>query len=198
VFALVRHPVERLFSAWRDKIFLVEPGFEAYYSRLGHAKKYVEFEDFANFVLTSEDLDTCDRHWRRQTMVFEPTRALPLRYYPMHDIPRLQADLTEHLRAVNPSFTAQAELPRLNESFPWKLIAFVSENLARKVEQAYESDMKAYGFTPLHGLQAQPKSSACSIFNPWMEEIFERNRTISAHVVGFQQFVRQIQAKKGA
>lgn len=195
VFAFVRHPVERLFSAWRDKVFLVEPGFEKYHALLGKDQKYVEFAEFAEFVLHSENLDTCDRHWRRQTAVLASVAVLPFRYFDVREINRMESEITTHLRAVDPTFRGVVRLPRLNESYPLPFREFISRDLARRIENAYQSDMNAYGFQPVVGLGDKPVCTAGSLFNGWMSEIYERNRMISLQVSKHREFVQGVVAQ---
>src|SRR5215212_3455710 len=59
-FGFTRDPSERLFSAWKDKVFLIEPGFERYADEGG--RKYVEFESFVDRICDDEDPRDCDPH----------------------------------------------------------------------------------------------------------------------------------------
>jgi hypothetical protein len=189
-FALVRHPVERLFSAWRDKVFLVEPGFEEYHRRLGQGRRYVDWQDFADWILANEDLSHCNRHWRLQTRILDVTRYLPFRIYRMTAIDTLVADLGAHMSDLPASFKG-VELPRINEGLSFRLADFVSIELAKRIETAYAADMNSFGFRSYRGLESIPPLTAGKIQSSMTDGIFERNRTIACHVRAHRQVKQQ-------
>lgn len=190
-FALVRHPVERLFSAWRDKVFLVEPGFEEYHRKLGQGRPYVDWQDFADWILANEDLSRCNRHWRLQTRILEVTRYLPFRIYRMTAMDSLAKDLGNHVAGLSLG-SNMIELPRINEGFSLRLKDFVSGELAKRIEAAYSADMAAFGFSSYRGLDSLPQQTAGKIRSSITDGIFERNRTIARHVRAHRENKKQI------
>lgn len=151
VFAVVRDPRLRLFSAWQNKILIENPfSFrwvnEDWYPRHPLTAETV-VEDFAKFVDLFERepdnwLRAKDAHFRDQTeMLVE--RAVPYtRIYEISEMKQLQADLNEHLAAQG---RPPAVLPRANPT-PLRPIGALYENGVREqIERIYAADFERFG-----------------------------------------------------
>lgn len=85
-FSFVRNPYSRLYSAWKDKVRLVQPGYEGVAKRIAHQcgreenTVSVEFSDFIKFIGNENprtcDHKTCDPHWSLQCSMLL-TSAIP-------------------------------------------------------------------------------------------------------------------------
>lgn len=151
VFAVVRDPRLRLFSAWQNKILIENPFShrwvnEDWYPRHPLTAETV-VEDFAKFVDHFERepdnwLRAKDAHFRDQTeMLVE--RAVPYtRIYEISEMKQLQDDLNEHLAAQG---RPPAVLPRANPT-PLRPIGALYENGVREqIERIYAADFERFG-----------------------------------------------------
>ena len=108
VFAVVRHPTERLWSAWQSKFLLREPkwverfGDEPWFPRVPTTTQEV-VEDFQRFTASiaadPEQAVLRDRHFQRQVRLLTPDRTPYTRIYKTRQIPELLVHLVTHLRA---------------------------------------------------------------------------------------------------
>ncbi|QXI16354.1 sulfotransferase family protein [Pseudomonas hamedanensis] len=152
IFALVRNPYKRLFSAWQSKILLREPyQIEPY---LGQA--FVEypietksdvagaFECFLEYLNTNEKDDFKDWHWAPQYDLLKP-QLFPYTFVSkIEDTTELNEALRTHLgdAYVNPFTTSKA-----NESLIPYLPEFISPRSRELIELLYAKDFEAYGYS---------------------------------------------------
>ena len=143
-FTIVRNPYSRLESVWRDKVRLCAPSFEYLYFKIKGAlpngksiDSLISFEEFLKY-LSSDDLNKCNPHWRRQTSHL-CNKALDFSY-----IGRL-----EKLQEAIEAFTGHAKyaepitFERMNESVG---SAHYDQSLADLVYALYEDDFLAFDY----------------------------------------------------
>jgi hypothetical protein len=176
-FAVLREPCERFFSAWRDKIFLCEPGFDRFVPRDG--SRYVEFTDFAQKVLSEDDPERCDPHWRAQTALIAPDLIAYSRIYDITELSELPGDLAEHLAEIGQE-TAPLQLRRVNESFSVTPDGFLTPEILAALRHFYRADYSRFTFAPPAVGWAQPRKAA-DLVNSFTDAVFDRNRTLSAY-----------------
>jgi hypothetical protein len=176
-FCVVRNPVERFFSAWCEKIFLCEPGYEQYLP--GDGRRHVEFADFFRRVVTSENPATCDSHWRLQSALLIPDHIAYSRIYDVRELGALPADLERHLETIGMK-QAVGEPKRINEGFSVKPDGFVTPEVIAALRGFYAADYARFDFADPAVAFAEPRS-ASELVNAFTDAIFERNRMISLH-----------------
>ena len=175
-FCVVRHPIERFFSAWRDKVFLCEPGFERY---LAPGRRHVDFTDFYRRIVAHEDPLTCDVHWRMQAALLLPDQIAYSRIYGLNELATLDSDLRQHLSRIG----QPADLPplqRFNEGFAISPEGFLSPEIVAGLRTYYSADFAQFGF-PEFEIAPAPERTAADVVNQFTDAVFERNRMIAAH-----------------
>ena len=179
-FCVVRHPIDRFFAAWRDKIFLCEPEYEDYLPRDG--RRFVEFGDFLTRVTQHQQAETCDIHWRSQATLLMPTRIDYTRVYNVGQLAPLRSDLAKHLQAQGFK-VAVPPLRRLNEGLPIKSDGFLTDERTAALRRFYDVDFKVFGFlepTPSNA----PTVMAADLVNGFTDAIYHRNRMLAAQTLG--------------
>ena len=179
-FCVVREPIDRFFAAWRDKVFLCEPEYEAYLPRDG--RRFVEFGDFLERVVTEERPDSCDIHWRSQVTLLMPQLIDYTRVYDVRRLGQLRADLAKHLEAQGRRH-APLQPPRLNEGLPIKPDGFLNAERTAALRRFYDADYKVFGF-PEPTPSTAPPMMAADLVNAYTDAIYHRNRMIAAHSLG--------------
>ncbi|MGZ4505217.1 MAG: sulfotransferase family 2 domain-containing protein [Nocardioidaceae bacterium] len=154
VFACVRDPWSRLWSAWQSK-FLVRHAFysdnyadEPWFPRVP-AKPSDVVEDFAAFVKarpweTHELLQT-DWHFQPQVSSVRPEGVNYSRVYDLHEFSTLTSDIRAHLERIGQP--RELYLPRANETPLGLTREALSDGVAEVVEDAYRADFDAFGET---------------------------------------------------
>jgi hypothetical protein len=152
IFAVVRDPWSRLWSAWQSK-FLVRHQFyvdryidEPWFPRIPEKQQDV-IDDFHTFVRarpwqTHTELST-DVHFLPQVRSTHPTLVNYTKVYDLHDLSQLFADLHTHLKSLGRD--RELYTPRANDT-PLALIEPVLENgIADEIRAAYRDDFAVYG-----------------------------------------------------
>lgn len=152
IFAVVRDPRLRLFSAWQNRMLIETPNWrrfsnEPWYPRHPLTRETV-IEDFARFVdLFIEEPDhwlrTQDAHCRDQVEMLAEHAVPYSRIYEISEMKQLQRDLAGHLEAQG--HPSQLYLPRANLT-PLRAISALYENGVReKLERMYAADFARFG-----------------------------------------------------
>ncbi len=152
VFAVVRDPWSRLWSAWQSKFLVRHTPYvrryeqEPWFPRPATSPERV-LEDFARFVEAAPWLShrrlRGDRHFRPQLDSVRPSGIAYSRIYDLHRLGELFDDLHAHLE--NLGIDRELYLPRANET-PLPLIRPVySPALLDRVEELYAADFEAFG-----------------------------------------------------
>lgn len=164
VFAVVRDPRVRLFSAWEDKLLLNNP---YYYNRMG-ASWYPGFPssreqivaEFARFVDALVDdpghpLLIDDTHFRRQTGLLRRDLVSYSRIYDIRELADLRADLAAHLAATG--WHGELRMRSDNGSPLAANPAVFANGVAAKIERIYQRDFAAFGTSwDLAAIEAKP------------------------------------------
>jgi hypothetical protein len=153
VFAVVRHPSTRLWSAWQSKLLLREPrwvdrfGAEPWMPRVPESTEQI-VEDFRRFVLAIADDPAQpvlrDRHFQPQGRLLTPERTPYTRVYKTAEIPELLEDLGAHLRAHG--WTGALRLPATNETPLRPLASMFTPEVRAAVERVYREDFERFGY----------------------------------------------------
>lgn len=177
-FCVVRHPFDRFFSAWRDKVFLCEPKFERYIQN--NDEKFIEFSFFVDSVLRGENPRSCDPHWRSQVALLLPEKIAYTNIYDISNVSRLIVDLQQHLACAEISQTIRP-LERQNEGFEISSHGFLTGDVIDGLREFYRADFETFGFAQRVGSTESVKS-AKAFTNGFTEAIFDRNRVIGEYI----------------
>lgn len=151
VFAVIRDPRARLFSAWESKLLLDNPGYtssraQPWYPRHPLSAESV-VEDFAKFVdLFEREPDhrlRGDGHFRDQVEMLHQDLVTYTEIYDIRELGRLQADLRAHLDQVG--WTGQLNLPRLNDTPLRPNAQAFADGIRERVEKIYAADFEQFG-----------------------------------------------------
>jgi hypothetical protein len=154
VFAVVRHPTARLFSAWQSKLLLREGwwveefGHEPWFPRVPHATEDV-VEDFRRFVRAAEEDPEHNilrnRHFAPQPWMLATDRMDYTRIYPTSEIPQLLEDLERHLRA-NGWEGEPLKLRRANETPLPPIPSLFGPDVLETVQHMFADDFRTFGY----------------------------------------------------
>jgi hypothetical protein len=173
-FIIVRNPYSRLVSAWRDKVYLCEPGIEDMYAAIRGGppeldrKSPIELEELiAHLERTTDRL--WDIHWRRQV---DLTFAKAIGFTHVGRCESL--DATTDLLARHLERPEGLTLPRANEGVI-KPAAHITDDIARRIHALYREDFETFGYGadtwPSDG-QDTPGNVTTECF---VDEMLERN-----------------------
>jgi hypothetical protein len=156
IFAVVRHPTSRVWSAWQSKLLLQEPrwverfGEEPWFPRIPTRTADV-VEDFQRFVRAVAEQPKWgvmrDRHFRAQTELLTPERTPYTRIYDTPEIPVFLDDLSSHLRAQG--WTGELRLRASNETPLRPLRSMFTPEVLAAIEQVYAADFEQFGYESL-------------------------------------------------
>jgi len=189
-FALTRHPVDRLWSAWQSKLLLREPTWAAVYGTAqwlprtpmelpeGAAALDAIAKDFESFVAAlaqNPQLLTADTHWAPQSYLLRPE------VFPYSEIGRVESAavilgrLEGHLRAQG--WQGTLDLKRFNATLlPRGVIR--DPTLLRLIEEIYADDMIAFGYGPAN-VGHRPSADASAVAVQALVELVDRHERIS-------------------
>lgn len=151
IFAVVRDPRLRLFSAWQNKVLMENPHITQFRNRDWYPRHPLTresvIEDFAKFVAFFENepqhILRRDPHFRGQVdMLVE--HAIPYtRVYEISEFKQLTSDLSEHLTKVG--YQGEVHVPRANPT-PLRPIGALFENgIRERIEELYADDFDRFG-----------------------------------------------------
>ena len=151
IFAVVRDPWTRLWSAWQSKFLVRHPfyldqyGAEPWFPRVPDKPTEV-LEDWRAFIAaepwrTNESL-AADPHFMTQVRSARPRRVNYTRIYDLRNLDELTSDLQAHLARLGRS--RPLYLPRANEN-PLSLIpAIFDDGIDKAIEDAYSEDFEVF------------------------------------------------------
>ncbi|TWP38224.1 sulfotransferase family 2 domain-containing protein [Leekyejoonella antrihumi] len=160
-FAVSRHPVDRLWSAWQSKLLLREPAYAARYTTARWCPRPLAdvppsadgcamlAEDFSAFVTALADdpqLLNADQHWAPQAYLLQPDAFPYTELGRVEDVAATLGRLERHLRARGRPGSLQ---PRhRNAGLLPRQAVLRDKKLLRRVEALYALDMDRFGYQP--------------------------------------------------
>jgi hypothetical protein len=153
IFAVVRHPAARVWSAWQSKLLLREPawaqrfGAEPWFPRVPSTTEEIG-EDFAKFVAfieqEPEHAIARNRHVAPQHRLLVPDRMPYSRIYGTREIPVLLEDLERHLREQG--WDGTLELPKSNETPLRPIRSFFTDDVRASIRRVYREDFERFDY----------------------------------------------------
>ena len=154
VFAVVRHPTARLFSAWQSKLLLREPswveqyGEEEWFPRRPRTGEDI-VEEFRRFVgILARDPESRimrNRHFAPQHWMLAPDRMPYSRIYRTSEISQLLADLEAHVRAQGYA-GEPLKLMRANETPLEPIAGLFTPEVLEASRTLYVADFEEFGY----------------------------------------------------
>jgi hypothetical protein len=160
IFAVVRHPTARLYSAWQSKLLLREPYWVEQYGEAEWFPREPErpediVEEFIRFVRVAgrdrEQRILRNRHFAPQGWMLAADRMPYTRIYKTSEIPELLTDFERHLRGRGYE-GGPLKLLRANET-PLKPVApLFPQDVLDFSREFYADDFERFGYgDPLPG-----------------------------------------------
>lgn len=151
VFAVVRDPRSRLFSAWQSKLLLDNPGYTSFRSEPWYPRHPATVEtiveDFAKFVdLFERDPEyriRRDGHFRDQVEMLHEDLVAYTKIYDIREMGVLLTDLREHLDRVG--WTGELDLPRFNDTPLRPNAQPFANGVGERIEKIYSADFDRFG-----------------------------------------------------
>lgn len=153
VFAVVRHPSARLWSAWQSKFLLQEPRFAKLYPEAPWPRVPATTSDVVeDFHLFTRALDEdppqrvfSDRHFMSQARLLRVDSTPYSRIYQTTEIPQLLDDLEKHLRPQG--LEQMPELLRINETPLRPIEPLFTPEVTQTISRCYAADFEHFGYT---------------------------------------------------
>lgn len=143
-FCIVRNPFDRLFSCWRDKVFLHEPGFLRNQPNLMNYLRDIHdpvesFRAFTGWVINERSLN---HHWQPMVSILYPEL---IEYTLIAKLEFLSAQIQPFLHRLGRS---EAELShyKRNSSLPVQRAQYYNRQVAEEVYEYYRCDFAQYGY----------------------------------------------------
>jgi hypothetical protein len=154
IFAAVRHPTARLFSAWQSKLLLREPwwvevyGEEEWFPREPRTGDDI-VEEFHRFVgIIARDPDSRilrNRHFAPQHWMLAPDRMPYSRIYRTSEISQLLADLEAHVREQGYE-GGPLKLMRANETPLEPIAGLFTPEVLEASRTLFAADFETFGY----------------------------------------------------
>jgi hypothetical protein len=151
IFAVVRDPWSRLWSAWQSKFLVRHTGFvrnfgeEPWFPRIPTEPEQV-VEDFRRFVDARPWLEnpqlTRDSHFWPQVRSVRPDGLAYSRVYDLSDMSALVGDIATHLKGLGKG--TDLYLPRANETPLHLTRAVLADGVADEIAELYAADFEAW------------------------------------------------------
>ena len=206
VFAVVRHPTARLFSAWQSKLLLREPwwveqfGGEEWFPRVPeHGDDIVdEFVRFARLIARDpEQTIMRNRHFAPQGWMLAADRMPYTRIYRTSEIGELLEDFEKHLRAHGYD-GGPLELLRANET-PLKPIASLFPPDVLDISRAlYADDFERFGYDDVMPGGLDPSDRYDDAVLPEIIRLIERAERINDLALRAREIRAEVGAADGA
>jgi hypothetical protein len=151
VFAIVRHPTSRLWSAWQQKLLLREP----HMLRKGKTTGLIPplprttsdvVEAFREFVVGMTDAASRDLmangHFKPQHDILAPDRVPYTRVYEVSEMAQVMRDLEDQVRARGGG--PVSPLPSSNETPLKPLRSMFTDDVQATVREVYDADFRCW------------------------------------------------------
>jgi hypothetical protein len=151
VFAVIRDPRSRLFSAWQNKLLLENPGYTGYRIEPWYPRHPLDtdtvVEDFAQFVALferePEHRIRAEGHFRDQVEMLHEDAVTYTKVYDIRELGTLFTDLQQHLKSVG--WAGSLQLPKINDT-PLRVNALPFGNgIRERIEKIYAGDFEQFG-----------------------------------------------------
>lgn len=199
VFAVVRQPLARMFSAWQSKLLLREPawaqrfGDRPWFPRVPRTSEELldDWLGFARTMIAEPDPAIMrNRHFAPQRVLLAPDRMPYTRIYETREIPQLLEDFERHLRAQGWDGDP-LELMRANETPLRPLAAVFPPDVLEGLAGIYREDFETFNFgDPLpRGLDAADRYPDSALQE--IERLVERAERINDLALQARTFKRE-------
>ncbi|XP_070613371.1 carbohydrate sulfotransferase 8-like isoform X2 [Erythrolamprus reginae] len=151
-----RHPLERMVSAYRDKLLHDEPYYgtilaneiKALFRKDKNFTARVTFQEFVNYVLTRKS-DNLDVHWKPMFQLCDPCN---IQYDILGKYETLDDDVYQTLRRIRVSEMVHYPDSRLykqrtNENLTTQYLTQLDWNQIQKVVEFYQIDLSLFNYT---------------------------------------------------
>ncbi|HED13496.1 MAG TPA: sulfotransferase family protein [Gammaproteobacteria bacterium] len=181
-FTFVRNPYSRLVSAWKNKLYFVEPGMEDTYIAIknafpGHLNgRYVGFEGFVRYLREDEDVSVCNPHYRLQKRLIFPNA---INYDYIGQVEQFDTGIKEFGERIGVHGLNGMTQGPANESDGGDWRSHYTEKLAEHVYNLYKEDFDQFGYKKdswMGGGVLEEKTTREKYLE---DQIFDRNRLIS-------------------
>jgi hypothetical protein len=151
VFAIVRDPRVRLFSAWQDKLLLQDPAYRRFCDEPWYPGAPEDAEtvvaDFARFVkMVSADPAPevrRDTHFAGQTRKLMLDKVPYSRIYSIEQMAELHRDLTAHVQRLG--WSGPLNFRRFNDTPLRANAAVFADGVREQIEAMYRGDFATFG-----------------------------------------------------
>jgi hypothetical protein len=198
IFAVVRHPAARLFSAWQSKLLLREPwwaeqfGDAPWFPRVPARSEDI-VEDWLRFVrAVAEDPGQPimrNRHFAPQAGMLAVGRMPYTRIYETRELPQLLADFERHLRARG--WEGSLELVRANETPLKPLASLFGPEVVEAVGELYREDFEAFCYDDVVPGRLEPAERYPDAAIAEIGRLIERSERINDLALRAREFKRR-------
>jgi hypothetical protein len=143
-FCIVRNPFRRLFSCWRDKVFLHEPGFLRTQSNLINYLRDIHdpVENFRAFTCWVINERSVNHHWQPMTSILCPEL---IAYTLVAKLEFLSTQIRPFLHRLGCGEDRLSKYKR-NSSLPVPRAEYYNRQVAEEVYEYYRGDFAQYGY----------------------------------------------------
>jgi len=144
-FCIIRNPFDRLFSCWRDKVYLHEPGFIRNHKKLldslGESSNHISnFRMFVDWVVAGR---SSNYHWEPMSSLLYPDL---IQYSLVVRLENIANEIKPFLDRMGYSSGQFGEFYK-NNSIPVPRGAYYDEETANAVYKYYKEDFSRYGYS---------------------------------------------------
>ncbi|KAM7163748.1 carbohydrate sulfotransferase 9-like [Macrochelys suwanniensis] len=152
-----RDPLERLVSAYRDKLLHSEPYYsitvaneiKATYRKNKNSTEKVTFPEFVNFILTKKQ-ELLDVHWKPMFLLCDPCN---IHYDIMGKFETLEQDSEHVLRNIGapedmhyPNFKTYSSEKRTSDDITLEYLRKLSSEQIEKIKKLYQMDFALFNY----------------------------------------------------
>jgi hypothetical protein len=204
IFAVVRHPTARLFSAWQSKLLLREPwwvqefGHEPWFPRVPRDGEEI-VEDFGRFVRAAREDPKQrimrNRHFAPQPWMLATDRMEYTRIYKTSEIPQLLEDFERHLRELRWSGNPLS-LRRANETPLKPIPSLFTPEVIDAVGELYGTDFAEFGYGDPMPTGLDPSDQYTEAQIAEVERLIERAERINDLALRTQHLAQSLRAER--
>ena len=142
IFSLIRHPLDRVISCYKDKILDPKPDDEKWIikPRLNDGlNKNITFDEFIEFLISEKGSDKlADRHWISQSVIFN---LYGPQYYPkkIWILNQLNETMKFLFQKIN-----RKHVPIVHFNKTISIEINITNDIKKKIKKRYEEDFELY------------------------------------------------------